>query len=230
MEIKALHIPSPGTHKTTPSSPLLLHRCGGKKTWEIGQGTNKPYSGQVMILMDESTRSHAEYTCMGLEQYPGARKIGFTTAGADGNVSWLYLPGRIRTAFSNLGVFYPDGRETQRVGIVPDMEIRPTIQGIREGRDEVLAAALILLGGTSKEEISRDEIHLYPNPAGEVLHYSFKSAHPGPKDITIRDVSGKIIREYTSLPTHGNISLQGIPPGMYIVETQNQGLKKLIKY
>ena len=197
---------------------------------ELGQGTSKPYLGQVIILMNENTRSHSEYTCMGLELYPGATKIGFTTAAADGNVSWMYLPGKIHTAFTNLGVFYPDGTETQRVGIVPDMIVRPTIQGIREGRDEVMEAALILLGGTSKEEISREEIHIYPNPAGEVLHYSFTSAHPGSKDITIRDVSGKIIREYTSLPLSGNISLEGLPPGMYIVETKNQGLKKLVKY
>jgi C-terminal processing protease CtpA/Prc len=41
-----------------------------------------------------------------------------------------------------LGVFYPDGRETQRVGIVPDMEVKPTIEGIRKGKDEVLEKAL----------------------------------------------------------------------------------------
>ena len=33
-------------------------------------------------------------------------------------------------------------RSTQRVGIVPDVEVRPTIDGIRLGRDEVLEEAL----------------------------------------------------------------------------------------
>jgi C-terminal processing protease CtpA/Prc len=39
-------------------------------------------------------------------------------------------------------VFYPDKRATQRVGIVPDVEVRPTIAGILAGRDEVLEEAL----------------------------------------------------------------------------------------
>ena len=43
---------------------------------------------------------------------------------------------------SGIGVFYPDNTPTQQVGIVPDIEVRPTIAGIREGRDEVLEAGL----------------------------------------------------------------------------------------
>ncbi len=31
---------------------------------------------------------------------------------------------------------------TQRIGIVPDIEVRPTLAGIRAGRDEVLDAAI----------------------------------------------------------------------------------------
>ena len=43
---------------------------------------------------------------------------------------------------SGIGVFYPDKKPTQRVGIVPDIEVTPTIEGIRAGRDEVLEEAL----------------------------------------------------------------------------------------
>ena len=43
---------------------------------------------------------------------------------------------------SGIGVFYPDKRPTQRVGIVPDLVVRPTSAGIRAGRDEVLEAAI----------------------------------------------------------------------------------------
>ncbi len=71
--------------------------------------------------------------------------VGSQTAGADGNVSLIRLPGGITTYFSGLGVFYPDGKPTQRVGIVPDVVVTPTIKGLREGRDEVLEAALAIL-------------------------------------------------------------------------------------
>ena len=43
---------------------------------------------------------------------------------------------------SGIGVFYPDKLPTQRVGIIPDVEVKPTIAGIRAGRDEVLEEAL----------------------------------------------------------------------------------------
>jgi len=112
-------------------------------TSNVGQGDfSKTYDKPIFILFDESTQSQAEYTVMAFEHHPKAIKIGSQTAGADGNVSTIYLPGGIQTRFSALGVFYPDYTPTQRIGIVPDIEIHPTIQGIRESRDEVLECAL----------------------------------------------------------------------------------------
>lgn len=98
--------------------------------------------GQIVILVDEVTQSSAEYTTMAFRARPGALVVGSQTAGADGNVSTVPLPGGYRSRISGLGVYYPDGRETQRIGIVPDLVVRPTIAGIRAGRDEVLEAAV----------------------------------------------------------------------------------------
>ena len=86
---------------------------------------------------------------------PQAIVVGSTTAGADGNVSQIRLPGGLITRISGIGVFYPDKRPTQRVGIIPDLEAKPTIEGIRAGRDEVLEEALrqILGPGVPPEQI-----------------------------------------------------------------------------
>ena len=100
------------------------------------------YEGKIVILVDEVTLSSAEYSTMALRTAPGAMVVGSTTAGADGNVSKIDLPGGLRTMISGIGVFYPDKTPTQRVGIVPDIVARPTIRGIREGREEVLEEAL----------------------------------------------------------------------------------------
>jgi C-terminal processing protease CtpA/Prc len=100
------------------------------------------YPGKVIILVDEVSQSQAEYTTMALRTAPGAKVIGSTTAGADGNVSAIPLPGGLRSMFSGIGVFYPDKSPTQKVGILPDVEVKPTIAGIREGRDEVLEEAI----------------------------------------------------------------------------------------
>ena len=100
------------------------------------------YAGKVMLLVDEVSQSQAEYTAMALRVAPRAKVVGSTTAGADGNISTFALPGGLSTLISGIGVFYPDRRPTQRVGILPDIEVRPTLAGIRAGRDEVLEAAI----------------------------------------------------------------------------------------
>ena len=111
----------------------------------VGEHNGDYYKGKIIILINEKTQSQAEYTTMALRVAPQATVIGSTTAGADGNVSTILLPGNIRTMISGIGVYYPDGTETQRVGIVPDIEVKPTIAGIREGRDEVLEKAIRLI-------------------------------------------------------------------------------------
>jgi hypothetical protein len=107
------------------------------------------YAGQIVILVDDISQSQAEYTAMAFRVAPGAQVMGSTTAGADGNVSEIPLPGGLRSLISGIGVFYPDKRPTQRIGILPDLEIVPTVAGIRDGRDEVLEAALGAILGPS---------------------------------------------------------------------------------
>ncbi len=106
-------------------------------------GTTNPdyFKGKVAILINETTQSQAEYTTMALRVAPNTKVIGSTTAAADGNVSEIILPGKIRTMISGIGVYYPDGTETQRIGIIPDIELHPTIRGIRIGKDELLQKA-----------------------------------------------------------------------------------------
>lgn len=118
----------------------------GKFTWtqplNAGEKNNMPYTGKIILLVNETTQSHAEFTTMALQTAPNVTTIGSQTAGADGNISDISFVGGFTTYISGIGVFYPDGRETQRIGIVPDIEVKPGIEGIKEGRDEVLEKAL----------------------------------------------------------------------------------------
>ncbi len=115
------------------------------------------YTGKIAILVDEGSISQAEYTSMAFRASPRAIVVGSTTAGADGNVSPFALPGGLNTMISGIGVFYPDKKPTQRIGILPDFEVRPTIAGIRAGRDEVLEEALrqVLGNSTTAAEIEK---------------------------------------------------------------------------
>ncbi len=114
------------------------------------------YSGRIVILVDETSISQAEYTTMAFRSVSGATVIGSTTAAADGNVSPITLPGGIGTQITGLGVFYPDKKPTQRIGMIPDKEVKPTIAGIRDGRDEVLEAAVRqVLGPEPPDDVVR---------------------------------------------------------------------------
>ena len=107
-------------------------------------GTDNPdyFRGKVIILVNEKTISQSEFTCMVFQIAPDVTIIGSQTAGADGDTVTVNLPGAIFTYFSGLGVYYPNGHPTQQIGIVPDIYCRPTIEGIRQGRDEVLEKAI----------------------------------------------------------------------------------------
>ncbi len=114
---------------------------------KVGENNKNAYQGKVVILINELTQSQAEFTAMAFRTAPNATVIGSTTAGADGNISRFTLPGGIKTSITGLGIYYPDGTETQRVGIVPDMTVKPTIKGLKENKDEVLEKAIQIING-----------------------------------------------------------------------------------
>lgn len=105
----------------------------------------KTYKGKLIVLVNQQSQSQSEYTAMAFRAGDNTTIIGSTTAGADGNVSSIKLPGGLSTSISGIGVYYPDGTETQRVGIVPDIVVKPTIKGIREGKDELLKKAIEII-------------------------------------------------------------------------------------
>ena len=109
--------------------------------------TGPRYRGMTVMLIDERTLSQAEHTGLFLRAANGTRFIGSPTAGANGDVTTLVVPGGIALGFSGQGVEAMDRTRLQRVGLKPDVLVRPTIAGIRAGRDEVLDRALAWVRG-----------------------------------------------------------------------------------
>lgn len=139
-----------GSYFVTEPTPFVKFTYGsmnnpGEFTFGDGpliESDGNKYKGKLVILVNENAQSSSEYTAMAFKAVKDAKIIGSTTAGADGNVSRINLPGGLGTMISGIGVYYPDGKETQRVGIVPDIFIQPTIEGIKSGKDEVLLKAI----------------------------------------------------------------------------------------
>jgi len=108
------------------------------------------FVGKVVVLVDESTQSSAEFTAMAMRASPHAIVLGSTTAGADGNISDIPLPGGQNTMLSGIGVYYPDHRPTQRVGVALDVVATPSIEDFAAGRDSVLDKAIEWIGASDR--------------------------------------------------------------------------------
>ena len=111
---------------------------------EIAPST-KMFKGKLIVLVNEFSQSQAEFTAMAFRAGKDVIIMGSTTAGADGNISSIKLPGGLSTSISGIGVYYPNGIGTQRVGIVPDMVVEPTIDGIKRGADELMEMAVKII-------------------------------------------------------------------------------------
>lgn len=112
---------------------------------KVGSNNKNYYKGKVMILMNERSQSQSEFTVMALRNAPNAKVIGSDSIGTDGNVASFSLPGGVNTLITGVGIYNPDKSQTQRVGIKPDIYIEPTIQGVKEGRDELLEKAIEII-------------------------------------------------------------------------------------
>ncbi len=110
-------------------------------------GKGDIYKGKVVVLINEDAISQAEHTCLFIESCTPTTFIGTPTMGANGDVTNVILPGNIQVNFTGHDVRHADGRQLQRVGIQPNIRVAPTVEGIRQGKDEILEAAIAHLTG-----------------------------------------------------------------------------------
>jgi C-terminal processing protease CtpA/Prc len=100
------------------------------------------YRGKTFMLVDERTISQSEHTGLFFEVAAGTRFVGSQSAGANGDVTNIALPGGLSVTFTGHDVRHADGRQLQRVGLPLDVRVTPTLRGVQAGRDEVLDRAL----------------------------------------------------------------------------------------
>jgi C-terminal processing protease CtpA/Prc len=105
------------------------------------------YTGKTVMLIDDRAISQSEHTALFFEAANGTTFIGTPTAGANGDVTNFSLPGGFRVNFTGHDVRHADGRQLQRVGIQPHIQVAPTLRGLQAGRDEVLDRAIAFVKG-----------------------------------------------------------------------------------
>ncbi|HWS89868.1 MAG TPA: S41 family peptidase [Pyrinomonadaceae bacterium] len=109
------------------------------------------YRGKVVVLINEDAISQSEHTCLFFEAATDVTFVGTPTTGANGDVTFMVLPGNLAVSFTGHNVRHADGRQLQRVGIQPHVRAAPTIAGVAAGRDEILEAAVKYLRENSRK-------------------------------------------------------------------------------
>ena len=123
-------------------SPFIHEAEPDEQLW----GQELPtYTGPVYVLVGPSTLSQAEHILMPLVSTDRAVFVGRETAGSNGNITGVMLPGAMAFSFTGMEVLFDDGSTFHGIGIPPTVEVHPTVAALAAGLDDELQAAVDLI-------------------------------------------------------------------------------------
>lgn len=149
-EVILAHMTDTTIHSAHFRVPVLTMPDQREIGYVDGQWTITPLAprlhARIAFLSGGGAISYAESTLGVVEAYRLADIVGEPSAGTNGNVNPFQLPGGYTVWWTGMRVVKRDGSPHHGVGILPTVPVSPTIAGIRAGRDEVLQAAVELVG------------------------------------------------------------------------------------
>lgn len=100
---------------------------------------------KIIFINVPSVVSYGE-SYMGIfEHYKLAEFVGEPTAGTNGNVNFINLPGGFNIMWTGMKVVKQDGSQHHLIGIQPTYPVQRTIKAVKDGRDEYLEKAIEIL-------------------------------------------------------------------------------------
>lgn len=123
------------------NTPVYISRkATGRYTFSTSAKT-QPYLGPLAVLTGPASSSAAEITASVLKSRHRAIIIGRTTNGSVMGSHFFPLPdgGQVQLPVEDIETV--DGNRLENIGVIPDIEIYPTLEAIRAGRDPALEAA-----------------------------------------------------------------------------------------
>gem|GEM_PF-829784 len=95
-----------------------------KNPFAAGSKNRKYFKGKIVLMVNRSTGSRAEYFAMLIQQSPNCTAIGEQTFGAIMNRIEITLSDKTTIDFTGMGAFYPNDIGVQRNGIKIDYEVK----------------------------------------------------------------------------------------------------------
>ncbi len=122
------------------------HMCSVPVTWGGGVVAPSPdaFRGRLILLVDGGCVSACEELVEPFKDSGRGTLIGETTEGSSGLPYTYEFHNGMRLTIAVKRQYFPDGSEFEGVGIKPDIEVRTSIDALKNGRDVVLEKALEL--------------------------------------------------------------------------------------
>ena len=114
--------------------------------WDL-QPVAPRFKAKIAFVTDGRAISYAESWMGMVEAYKLGEIVGETTAGTNGNVNPLALPGGYTIYWTGMKVLKHNGSRHHGVGIAPTVPVSRTIRGVTEGRDEQVERAIAIVNG-----------------------------------------------------------------------------------
>jgi C-terminal processing protease CtpA/Prc len=109
------------------------------------------FNAKIVFIIDGRAISYAESLMGIVEYYKLGEIIGEPSAGTNGNVNTIDLPGEYNITWTGMKVVKHNGTQHYGVGILPTIPYHRTIKGIREGKDEFLLKAIEIIERSLKK-------------------------------------------------------------------------------
>lgn len=98
-----------------------------------------------IFLIERRAVSAAETFLSFVQHYKLGTFVGQQTAGTNGTINRVLLPGGFTMSWSGMKVLNQDGSQHHGIGFRPTVPVTRTIKGVAEGRDEILEEATKVL-------------------------------------------------------------------------------------
>jgi Periplasmic protease len=125
----------------------LLYYDLGASTLKISLPASERIIIPTVILTDYFTASAAEDFLIYADNQNHMKRIGRKTFGSTGQPMGVNLGKGFSARICTKDDFYPDGRPFVGVGVLPHIEVEPTIEDYQSGRDPIMEKALQYLQG-----------------------------------------------------------------------------------
>ena len=146
------HLSDRTLHSARFEKPIVTEPDGrnvvfdGEGSWVMAP-LEPRFTGRLVLLTSGGSISYAESWAGTFEGERLGPIVGGPTAGTNGNINQLWLPGGYLVLFTGMRVRKQDGSRHHGVGIIPTVPISQTLAGFRAGRDDVLERGAALAAG-----------------------------------------------------------------------------------